>query len=540
MWKKWSAKGAVFLLALMIVLVGCSGGGNNGGGNDGGGSTTGGNSGSSDNAGGGGKTQPQKLVFGLSGEPSTMDPLIQNGTVGRTIKLNIYRGLLNYDANGELSKELADSYEVSDDQLTYTFKLRDAKFHNGDPVTADDVKFTFERILDPANGATFINELSVIDSIESDGDKTVTFKLKQPYAPFVHYLALPESVIVSKSWVEAGHDFNEEPMGAGPFKYVKWTKGQEYVVAKFEDYYKEGKPLLDEIKFVFYPDDNTRVNAMRAGDVDMIDYVPWKDAGLFESDSNLKLDSQSGPYMALQFNTKFEPFSDPRVRQAIAYAIDRNAIINTAFNGRGEPIYGMAIPEGYLGYNEKYANYFEHNIEKAKQLLTEAGYPDGFKARLLSTSQYSFHQNTAVAVAAELEKIGIQVELELPDWATRINKNMEGDYDFLVVGTSGDITDADWLSNFYLSGDVRLNNSAYFGDEEIDRLLAEGRMESDETKRQQIYEQLSARAMELSPFVYLSWREQSFGMKSNLQGFTNMPGFLSFQSGLTLENAYFE
>ena len=282
------------------------------------------------------------------------------------------------------------------------------------------------------------------------------------------------------------------------------------------------------------------MNAIRAGDVDIIDYVPWKDAGLIEADGNLKLDSQGGPYMALQFNTKFEPFSNPKVRQALAYAIDRSTVINTAFNGRGEPIWGMAIPEGYLGYNEKYANYFEHDIEKAKQLLAEAGYPNGFKARLLATSQYSFHQNTAVAVAAELEKIGIEVELDLPDWATRINKNMEGDYDFLVVGTSGDITDADWLSNFYLSGEVRLNNSAYFGDAEIDRLLAEGRRELDEAKRQQIYEQLSARAMELSPFVYLSWREQSFGMKSNLQGFKNMPGFLSFQSGITLENAYFE
>jgi glutathione transport system substrate-binding protein len=533
------------LLALTLVLSACSGGNKSNGGSGGssGGSGSGASAGAgsgSGNAGGGGSAEPQKLVFGLSGEPSTMDPLIQNGTVGRTIKLNLYRGLFNYDENGELSNELAESYDVSDDHLTYTFTLRDAKFHNGDPVTAEDVKFTFERILDPANGATFINELSVIESISTEGDKKVIFKLKEPYAPFVHYLALPESVIVQKSWVEAGHDFNEEPNGAGPFKYVKWTKGQDYVVAKFEDYYKEGKPQLDEIRFVFYPDDNTRVNAIRAGDVDIIDYVPWKDAGLIEADGNLKLDSQGGPYMALQFNTKFEPFSNPKVRQALAYAIDRSAVINTAFNGRGEPIWGMAIPEGYLGYNEKYANYFEHDIEKAKQLLAEAGYPNGFKARLLATSQYSFHQNTAVAVAAELEKIGIEVELDLPDWATRINKNMEGDYDFLVVGTSGDITDADWLSNFYLSGEVRLNNSAYFGDAEIDRLLAEGRRELDEAKRQQIYEQLSARAMELSPFVYLSWREQSFGMKSNLQGFKNMPGFLSFQSGITLENAYFE
>lgn len=478
-----------------------------------------------------------KLTFGLSGEPSTMDPLLQNGTHGRTIKLSLYRGLLNYDKEGKLSAEIAEDYTISEDNKTYTFKLRDVKFHNGDPVTAEDVKFTFERILAPDSKATFKTELSFIDKIEAIDSKTVSFTLKERFAPFVHYLALPESVIVSKKWTE-GNDLNSAPMGAGPFKFVEWVKGQKFVVQKFDGYYKPEEPKLDEIKFVFYSDENTRVNALRAGDVDLVEYVPWKDAATIEKDSNLKLDSQSGPFMQLQFNTKFEPFSDPKVRQAISYAIDRKAIINTAFNGRGTPIYGLAIPEGYMGYNEKYTNYFEPNVEKAKQLLAEAGYPNGFKARLLSTSQYSFHQQTAIAVQSELKKVGIEVELDLPDWASRVKKNVEGDYDFVVAGTAGDITDADWLSNFYTGGEVRLNNSAYFDDAKINELLNAGRQETDEAKRKEIYEQLIGRALELSPFVYLSWREQSYGMRTNVEGFANLPGFLSFQSGISLEDTY--
>ncbi|MER2010594.1 MAG: ABC transporter substrate-binding protein, partial [Psychrobacillus sp.] len=179
-------------------------------------------------------------------------------------------------------------------------------------------------------------------------------------------------------------------------------------------------------------------------------------------------------------------------------------------------------------------------VEKAKELLAEAGYPNGFKATLLSTSQYGMHEQTAVAVQSELKKIGIDIELELPDWATRINKNVEGDYQLLVAGTSGDITDGDWMSNFYTGGPARLNNSANFDDEQINSLLDQGRKEVDPAKREEIYTQLMERAMELSPFVYLSWREQSYGMQENVNGFVNLDGFLSFQSGVTLEETYIE
>ncbi|MEI3605107.1 ABC transporter substrate-binding protein [Pseudogracilibacillus sp. SE30717A] len=512
----------ISLLTIIVLVNACSSNSSKDKGQDGGAAPTGGS-----------------LKFGLAAEPDTMDPLVQNGTHGRTIKLAIYRGLFNYNKDGELQPELAEDYSVSEDGTTYTFNLRDAKFHNGDTVTADDVKYTFERILEPGSKATFAAELSVIDTVEVVDEKTVEFNLTEPSAPLLHYLAIPESVIVSKSWIEENGE-NADPMGAGPFKFVDWKKGQEFTVEKFDEFYIPDKPKVDEIKFVFYTDENTRGNALRAGDVDLIETVPWKDVESMENDPNLKLDSVNGPFMKLQFNTKFEPFNDPKVRQAISYAIDRNTIINTAFSGRGEGIYGIAIPEGYMGYKEEYANYFEHNIEKAKELLAEAGYPDGFKARLLATSQYTFHEQTAVAVKSELEKIGIEVELDLPDWATRINKNTEGDYDFIVAGTSGDITDADWLSNFYTGGEVRLNNSAYFKDEKIDELLMKGRSEIDDEKREEIYDELIERALELSPFVYLTWREQSYGMSKDVEGFKNLPGFLSFQSGITLDEVTIE
>jgi glutathione transport system substrate-binding protein len=171
-------------------------------------------------------------------------------------------------------------------------------------------------------------------------------------------------------------------------------------------------------------------------------------------------------------------------------------------------------------------------------MLAEAGYPNGFKARLLATAQYGFHMNTAIAVKAELSKVGIDVDLDLPDWAGRGVKSNSGDYDFVVAGTAGDITDPDWLSNFYYGGKqlVRMNNSPYFDDPEINRLLDEGRNTLDPAKRTQIYAAFSKRALDLSPFVYLMWRDQSYAMRTGVSGFTNMPGFLSFQSGYSIEN----
>ena len=199
------------------------------------------------------------------------------------------------------------------------------------------------------------------------------------------YLALPESMIVSKAYTEANEGIlDSEPMGAGPYKFVSWAKGQNLVVEKFEDYYKEGKPYLDGIEFVFFSDSDARTNALVTGEVDMIDYVEWKDIATLEADENLKLNQAKGPVMILSFNTNTEPLNDPLVRRAISYAINRDNVINMAFNGQGIPAYGFILPEGGLGYNEDINNYFSYDPEKAKELIAEAGYPDGFSCTLLA------------------------------------------------------------------------------------------------------------------------------------------------------------
>lgn len=476
------------------------------------------------------------LIFGLSAEPANLEPALAQGTAKRIINGAIYRALFSYDENGKLAEELG-SYTVAADNKTYTIKLKDAYFHNGDPVTAEDVKFTFERLLDPKTGATFFKDLSVIDKVETVDEKTVNFILKNECAPFVHYLALPESAIVSKKYTEAkGGDLSTEPMGAGPYKFVSWEKGQSLVVEKNENYYKAGLPKLDSITFNFYADEDARSNALRSGDIDITDYVPWKDTASMINDPNLTIDTDNGPIMLLSFNTKIKPLADPKVRQAISYAINRENVIKAAFLGRGVPITGFVLNEGWLGYDPSLDGYFEYNPEKAKQLLAEAGYPNGFDVKLLASSSYSMHEQTAICVQNDLKAVGINVTLDLPDWATRMDKVGKQDFDMFVNAMSGEFGDPDWLTNYLYSGEPTYNTSAWFADSETDKLLDEARVTLDDGKRDELYKRLAARVLELSPHVFINYREQATGMQKYVTNYQGRPGLLCLsQAGMPLE-----
>lgn len=482
----------------------------------------------------------EELVMGLSAEPATLDPHIQSGQATRVIKQNIYRGLVAFQEDEQIDMELADSYVISDDDLVYTFKIKeDVVFHDGSPVTAEDVKFSIERIMDESVGATFGNDFSlVVDRCEVVDEKTVDIILKAPTAPFLEMLALPESVIVSKEWTEENdNDLHSHPMGNGPYTYTSWEKGREIILTAFDDFYKEGKPETDSLRFVFIEDAMTRANALRTGEVDLIDYVPSNEVIAFESEPNIIVDISEAPFMMLQFNVNEGPLSDPRVRQAIAYAVDREGVINTAFMGRGTPIYGFPTRIGQNGYDGKYEDYFSKDLDKARELLADAGYPDGFDTKILSSSTYEFHRDTALVVQNSLQEIGINAEVELPDWATRIERSNVGDYEILVSGTAGNIVDMDWATNYYMSGPVRMNSSPGFSDPEIDRLLDLGRITLDEEKRQEIYDEFRERALEQSNFVYINYREQCFARGDYVEGFKNLDGILTYCSGITLENA---
>ena len=479
---------------------------------------------------------PGVLTFGLSSEPPNLDPALNTGTAAQTVKLQIYRGLFQFGPAGALEKDLVASYEQPA-PATYVFHLRpNLTFSDGSPLTASDVVFTFERIADPKIGAYLQKRLAVVQAVTAPDPQTVRVVLHTPDAAFLQLLALSYSAIVSKTFTLA-HDDNLKTvsLGAGPYALTQWQRGVQLTVNRNPHYGRPGLPKTPQIRFAFYPDDNSRVAALQSGTVDLIEYVPWQAIAGLRANPQFGYQGTDGPFMYLVFNLTQPPFNDVRVRRAIGYAIDRDAIIKTAFFGRGSALYGLPIPKDSMAYDPVLMRFYSYDPAKAKRLLAEAGLGNGFTATLLSTAQYGMHKDTAQVVQANLNEIGNHVTLSLPDWPTRVSLGNQGRYQFAVMGTAGDYNDPDFLTGLFHSGPTYYADAAGYSDTAIDRLLDLGRA-APERERKAVYIRIQQKALSESPYIFLTWREQGYAYRKGVDGFRNLPGFLSFYSGYTLEN----
>ncbi|HLJ58207.1 MAG TPA: ABC transporter substrate-binding protein [bacterium] len=478
---------------------------------------------------------PASLTFGLSAEPPNLDPHNSAGAAAQTVKMQIYRGLFKLDSRGRIQKDLVASYDQPT-PTTYVFHLRpNLKFSDGSPLTAADVVFSFERIADPKVGAYLQKRLAGVESVEALDPQTVKVTLHAPDAVFITLLGLPQAAVVSKTFTLAHNDdLKTVTMGEGPYVLADWQRGVQLTVTRNPNYYG-GAVKTPEIRFVFYPDDNSRVAALESGSVDMIEYVPWQAITQIQSNPQFGYQGTDGPFMYLVFNVTQAPFNDVRVRHAIGYAIDRDAIIKTAFFGRGGTIYGLPIAKGNLAYDPAFDHYYTYDPAKAKQLLAEAGFPNGFTATLLSTAQYGMHKDTAQVVQQNLNAIGEHVTLSLPDWPTRVATGNEGRYQFAVMGTVGDYSDPDFLSLFLHSGPTYYAYAAGYNNATMDVLLEQGRAAMDPAKRKSLYAQVQRTALADAPYIFLTYREQGYAYRKGLEGFRLMPGFLAFYSAYEME-----
>ena len=473
-----------------------------------------------------------RITFALSSYPPSIRPWQNTGTAAATVKLMLYRGLLGYDARGEIRGELAESWK-RDGERAWVFTLRNgAKFQDGEPVNADAVRATFDQILGEKSTAFMKGQFAaLLDKVEAVNARTVRFALKEPSATFMYLLASFHCPIMSPKSTETN------PVGAGPYRLGDVERGTRLDLEAFDGFYRPGRPKTKSVRFIAYPDENLRVAALRAGDVDLIEYVPWQSMESIEKNPKLVLDAVDGPFMYLVFNTEQGPFANPKLRQAVAYAVRREDIVKAAFFGRGSTLGGMPIPKGSAFYDPGLGNHWKTDPARARALMAEAGMPNGFKATLLSTAQYGMHKDTAEVVQQSLAAVGIQVELKLPEWATRVTLGNRGQYDFAVNGTVGDFNDPDSLSSFLAGGQTASYNRSFgYGNKQLDELLTKGRAELDVAKRKQIYGAAERLALEDAPIVGLAWRSQGYAMQRTVKGFKNLPGFLTFYSGLTLED----
>ena len=374
------------------------------------------------------------LTITLSAEPPGLDPTTSPAaTIKRVVHYNLFEGLLKVDRSGKVVPALAKSYTVSNDGKEYTFTLHPGiKFHDGKPCTAEDVKFSLERILDPKTAAPYRMYYEGIESVQVVDPLNVKIKLKKYDSMFLFNIARGDAVIVPRQAVDK---LKSQPVGTGPFKLAEWKRGDSILLVKNADYHIKGVPYLDKVVFKFIPDPSSQLAALKAGDVDVIAYdMAPENVAALEKDARFKvLKGHTTTDVIMAMNHSKKPFSDPKVRQAITLAIDRKAVIQGAMSGFGTPIGSHMDPTN--PYYVDLSGLYPYNPEKAKQLLTEAGYPKGFEAVLKLPEPYAYARRSGEVIADQLSKVGIKLTLEviqMGQWVDRVFKN--ADYDLTVMG----------------------------------------------------------------------------------------------------------
>ncbi|MFJ7669354.1 ABC transporter substrate-binding protein [Lysinibacillus sp. NPDC097195] len=503
--KLWSL-GVMLILVLSTILAACNGGsdGKDSGSKD---TSTGG-----DSAGGGEKT----LVYGRGGDSTALDPATVTEGESFKVTVNLYETLINFgDKDVTLQPGLAKSWDASPDGLTYTFQLEEGvKFHDGSDFNAEAVVKNFERWKAGADKFPyFMSQFTmdgeqVIESITAEGDNTVVFKLKQPQAPFLKNLAMSPFAIASPKAFEANDDaLIDNPVGTGPFKFVKWVRNDSITIEKNPDYRIAGLPKLDKVIFRSYPENSARLNALNNGEVDVADGLSPSDKESIEANADLQLierPSMNVGYLGLTVTRA--PFDNVKVRQAVNYAIDKQALVDAFYEGLAEPAKNP-MPPVIAGYNDDIAGY-AYDPEKAKALLKEAGY-DGKEIELwampVPRPYMPDGQKIAEAIQKNLADVGMPSKIVSFEWATYLEKAQNGEADAFLLGWTGDNGDADNFLYTLLDADnIGSNNYTYYDNEKLHDIFVAAQTEVDETKRTELYKQAQVIISEDAPWVPLA------------------------------------
>jgi ABC-type transport system substrate-binding protein len=459
------------------------------------------------------------LKIALNQEANTVDPHKSRDIAGTQIKSMVYSQLVKYGRDLQIQNDLAERYE-SPDPTTYVFALRKGvKFHDGADLTVDDVIASYERLLDPSIGSPVYVFIKGIDKVTARDPNTIEFTLKEPQANFLAALALTGNYIAQKQKIAANVDFETDLVGTGPFKFTSRTPGVETKVERNPNYFVQGLPYLDGISYRPVFDDPARMNALKSGDVDLSTYITWAAMGDIEQSPSLTLQSQkAGGFVQIDLRVDRPPLDNPRVRQAISYAIDRDALIKTATSGRGQPCFGGPVPQWMWAYNKDLENLYRYDPAKAKQLIQEAGAQGATIELITWPIDTELFGRPSVVVATYLKQAGLNAVLKPVSNAEWAQARAEGNYQALVNGNLYSIPDPDFLGTLWEKGST-ITKADRFSDLEIDGWLGQARTLTDQAQRKVLYDKVQVKAMDLSPNIFLFYREQGDATQKDVQGY---------------------
>jgi peptide/nickel transport system substrate-binding protein len=374
------------------------------------------------------------LIIAQGVEPPGLDPTTAtSAAIPRVVYSNVMEGLVKINRYGKIEPALAKDYKISRDGKEITFILEPGvKFHDGKDFDAEDVKFSLDRLMDPKTGTAHPEYYKDIDSVQVMDRHSLKIKLKNINSMFLFNLARPDSLIVNKQAIDK---LKSAPVGTGPFKLMEWVRGDHINLTKFDEYHRKGIPCLNQVTFKFIGDPSAQIASLKAGDIDAIAYdVSPENALLLEKDPKFKvLNGYTTTKVILSTNNSRKPFTDVRVRRAMAHAIDRNLLIKGAMSGYGIPI-GSHMDPGNPYYVDL-TSFYPFNPEKARQLLAEAGYPNGFEAVIKLPERYAYARRSGEIIVDMLSQVGIKLKIELTEWGQWIDRVFKNaDYDLTVIG----------------------------------------------------------------------------------------------------------
>lgn len=461
------------------------------------------------------------LIAARNADLVGLDPHTSPAFSSRRIFELVYSTLVRFDENMAVAPELAESWEYSDDGLTLTFSLvPGVKFHNGDELTSEDVKYSFERILDEETGAILRSFFLDIKEIETPDPLTVVMTLENPNAALLSNMAIDNASIVSKKAAEAGL-LDQEMIGTGPFKVAEWQPDNLLRLEANEDFFIEGLPRLDGIEMRVIPDESSILAGLRAGTIDWAIVEDPRVAILARGEETLNTErAPSLAYHVLGINNTREPFTDERVRQAISCAVDRQQIIDLASLGEGQVTGPLTSPFYRQAPSE--LECYTQDLEKARALLADAGYSDGFSFKVMTTSvEPATALADAQSIQSQLAQIGIDVEIEVLEQGIYVDRWLAADFDAWAGLNSGS-PDPDFLLFRYWHSTGNLNYVPGWSDPEIDGLLENGKTVVDSEERKAIYQEVEAKLVEAAPWIWTYVGFEYWPMQSYVQGFTPM------------------
>ncbi|MDP9651254.1 ABC transporter substrate-binding protein [Paraburkholderia caledonica] len=447
------------------------------------------------------------------------------------ILMLMHRGLLTYDVKGELTGELAESWRNLS-SVQWEVKLKEAKFSNGAPVTAEDVRYSLQRMASNELGSQLKPSFARITSMEVVDARTIRLQTAEPLPSLPSLLANAQFCIIAK-----GSDrFKPDGIGAGPYVLKAYEQGVSLGLERNPHYFKAGYPKFDRVDATIYRDESARLSALRAGDVDLIDYVPYDAINDIRNEAGLKSYGDSrGGLLYVTFNGR-GIFEDARLRKAVAFALRRDEFVKAVLYGCGAPLNGVPRAQNTPYYAKENAEFWRYDPVLSRKLMAEAGKPNGFNCVMLTASDLSQHRNTALLAQAQLAEIGINVRLQMADYATRQAAGLRGEGDLGVNGTGMDSLDPDAYTRIQdPSQPIAAIRSSGFAVPGLREALSQARHEFDPAKRAQLYIEADRLSLDNTTLCGLVYRATAFASSSQIKGFEMFPQLLSAYSYRNLD-----